>query len=159
MARLWDVATTLLSTVAAAFDGTDRPPSLAYIADGQVTLDFGAEDALIVGFDRMHSNITGSPVDGGRIDAATIVSAEFSIYVIRTAPMPDDQGNGPTTDEMHTAAQIMLDDALLVATTVLTGFANGTFLGTCGDASFLDSTPVGPQGGVEGTRFRIAVTL
>mgnify|MGYP001792728183 CR=1 FL=1 len=159
MARLWDVATTLLSTVAAAFDGTDRPPSVAYVADGQITLDFGAEDALVVTFDRLRPGLAGVGAAGGHIDHATILTGEFSIYVLRWAPVPDDQGNGPTTAEMHVAARIMLDDTLLVATTVLTGFANGTFLGTCGDASFLDSTPVGPQGGFEGSRFRIAATL
>lgn len=159
MSRLWDVAEALLNEVWAAFEHTDRPPAITYVADGAVTQDFGLEDALIVGLDRVRAGTSGA-ANAGMVTAATGASAELSIYVVRPAPMPDDAGDGPTPQEMSAAAQLMFDDAWLVLSAVMQGAVSPTSaLGVCADLAVIDGTPLGPTGGVEGFRLRLAVTL
>lgn len=166
MSRIWDVAEALLDAVSDAFATSADPPTYRWIADGSIpTLDFGLEDSLVVMWDGIRTGLAAEGLAGGEASAAargldqgSTLSATYSIYVWRPAPMPDDAGNGPSIDEIMDAARRQQDDAFLVAQTLVAGFGDGTILGSCGDANLLDQSPFG-DGGVEGSRLRIAVGL
>lgn len=160
MGRLAAVCDELLAAVAEAFEATPRPPEIRYVADGQPALDFGSEDALIVSWDRLRPGLgLAAPVDLAPFQAAAQISAEVSVWVLRAAPVPDDSGSAPTPEELTEAAHLMLDDAELVLGTVVGGLAAGTLFGTCAVAAFIDTVAFGPQGGVEGSRLRLAIGL
>jgi len=158
VARLWDVATALLNATTAAFATSAAPPAVSYVADGAITLDFGAEDAIVVTWDRLRPSLALAGASD-RIVSGYATTGEFSLYVLRIAPGVDDAGNPPATAALAAAAQVMLDDAWLAVSTIIAGLDAGTLLGPCGDAVVLDQSPVGPEGGVEGSRLRLAVSL
>lgn len=167
MARLNDVADALLAAVSAAFARTPDPPAFQWIADGtNPILDFGLESSLVVMWDgnRMGSASQGLASGGASaeargIDASSIMSGAFSVYVWRPIPVMDDSGNAPSIEEIQGAARQQQDDAYLVFHTILRGFAEGELLGSCGEANIIDQVPFAGDGGVEGSRLRVAVTL
>lgn len=167
MARLNDVAVALLAAVSAAFSRTPDPPEFQWIADGtNPVLDFGLESGLVVMWDgvRMGSAEQGLASGGASaeargIDQASQMTGSYSIYVWRPAPVLDNSGNAPSIEDIQAAARQQQDDAYLVFRSILAGFAEGELLGTCGDANILDQVPFAGEGGVEGSRLRVAVTL
>lgn len=166
MARLNDVAVALLGAVSAAFAKTVNPPEHQWVADGaQPVADFGMESSLVVMWDGIRQGLPaqglasgGASADARGIDGATVMSGMFSVYVWRAQPVSDDSGNAPPIEEIQDAARQQQDDAYLVFRTLVAGFADGSLLGTCGDATIMDSIPFG-DGGVQGSRLRIAVGL
>ncbi len=153
MARLHVVAVALLQAVSAAFERTPEPPEHQWVADGaNPILDFGLESSLVVMWDGSRLE-----VDTG-IDEASVILGNFSVYVWRPAPAWDPPLT-PSTEAISEAARLQQDDAYVVFRSVLSGFADGSLLGHCGSGNILDQVPFGGDGGVEGSRLRVAVTL
>lgn len=161
MSRLAGMCDELLSTLVHAFAATPNPQAVSYVADGQPALDFGSEDALIVSFDRLRpgSPSVTSTIPPGPFQAAGQVTAELSVWALRAAPTVDEAGNAPRPEDLTAAAHLLLDDAELVMQTVVGALAAGTLFGTCTAAAFTESLAFGPQGGVEGSRMRLAVAI
>lgn len=166
MANLWDTAGILLAAVSQAFDRTDDPPAFRWIADGTTpVMDFGVEDSLVVMWDSVRTGLSteglatgGASASARGLDQASVMTGTFSVYVWRPAPAPLDSGDAPTMENITEAAERQLRDAHLVFRTLLAGFGDGTLMGDCADATILDQVPIS-EGGVEGSRLRIAVSL
>lgn len=157
--RLHDLARHILDAVVRAFVFTDDPPAVSYIADGAITFDFGSESAIVLAWDGTVPGVPGGTAAGGYITDGYFLSANFSVYVLRRAPMPDDVGNPPTFEEMADAAAVMFADATLAMNAVVDAFAAAQIDGICGRGAILRQIPIGPDGGVEGSRLYLAVQL
>lgn len=166
MADLWDTAVVLLAAVSQAFDRTDDSPPYRWVADGTTpVMDFGVEDSLVVMWDGLRTGLAAEGLASGSasaeargIDSASVMSGLFSVYIWRPAPMPTDNADAPTIEQISEAARRQLRDAYLIFRTLLAGFADGSILGDCADGNIMDQVPLS-EGGIEGSRLRIAVSL
>ncbi len=158
MSRIWDTAAELLAAAEAAFASSADPPEIAYVADGSITMEIGPEretgpfSALVVTWDGVRPGDANPIADGyGPLGL-------FSIYVLRLAPVGDNAGAVAFVD-INAAARVICEDAWTVLSAVVDGYSSGELGGICGSASVVAQTPVGPEGGVEGSRLQLAILL
>jgi hypothetical protein len=157
--RLGAIADLLLQAVVEAFAVRETPPAVAYVADGNLTFDFGNESAIVVVWDGITPGLPGGGGVSSFIQDGYMLTANFSIYVLQPAPQPDDAGNPPQPDEMYEAAAALLADAYVALEAVVNGFAAAQLGGLCTQAAIIRQVPVGPDGGVEGSRLYVGVQL
>jgi|SRR5690349_709571 len=150
MSILYTIASTLRDTVVAGLPGTlgGLPTKLrSCIVPGELAWD-DCECGLVgVEFTgTAYSQVPPTPEyqrDGG---CKPYVVANFNISVIRCVPGPTQSGSGPSCAKLDTAAQILMDDTLMLmkATSIAleTLFDSDTILGF----AMSGVTTVGPQG-------------
>lgn len=165
MSRLRDIADALKDAAVQAFADSADPPEVAYVADGQITNEIGPEretgpySAIVVTWDRVSPGPAAGGADQLVIYDGYMMTATFSVFVLRLQPQPASGYDVVPFDVLEEAAAVLLDDAWRILSGVVSGYASSMIGGICGAAAIVAQTPVGPEGGVEGSRLQVAVQL
>lgn len=120
-----------------------------------VAYDYSSEcaDACGMGWVRLTTGYPSSQV--GQVNTnlrncSAVLGFEVEVGIIRCAPMPNDQGEPPSPEEMALATQAQIADMLLMRQAInCCRDSNNYVLGAY--------TPVGPEGGVVGGVWNLAM--
>lgn len=85
-------------------------------------------------------------------------AAEVVVHVIRCAPVVDDDGSAPSTDEVEASARGVLADAVMVPDALLAAYKAG-LLGACSGVALGGWAGYGPEGGLVGGLVTVRLDL
>lgn len=164
--RLWDVQTALWAPVEAAFQAQASPPERLYISEGTPAWDCSS---LVLTLERLRPGQPGGaqgqgPI-GESISAATGLihnamswTVEVAFTVLRCAAAIPEGAAAPSAAAIEAVAQQVADDAWLLWSTVTGSELSGAY-GSCSPMAIPEVTPVGPEGGLVGSRMVVHVGL
>ena len=160
---LGEVASTLLAGFATQLHANSITiPERQYVAPGAQIAEDGEQ--LVVALQSIDQGSPAQPFAGTYIPGAEILQATFAVQLIRVIPalygegpagamIPDaaDLGESGVSTVEDAAALVKAAIAIHAAHEVTEGGLMGFTIGPC--------TPVGPEGGMAGSRLYIAVNL
>lgn len=152
---LFTLAQGLLTSIENIFSAAGVSlPSRKYVSNGDVAFDC---EQLAVQASQVYLGQSGgqviTPITKG---AAVVRTVEFSIYLLRCAPVAPDNQTAPSAADIQANAQKILIDGWVLFQGVLAEGIAGTLLGECENFSVNAMTPQGPAGGQAGWLLKIA---
>jgi len=85
--------------------------------------------------------------------------AQFSLQIARCAPSPDDQGNGPTVEELDASAQVVMGDAAIILPAIACALHQLADVDDIMDYVITQQPVVGPFGGCVGSQLDFIVAI
>jgi hypothetical protein len=94
----------------------------------------------------------------GKCSSAWLCGA-FSLQIARCAPIPDEQGNGPTVKALDASAQIVMGDAAIILPAVACALHSLADVDDIMDYVITQQPVMGPLGGCVGSQLDFAVAI
>lgn len=156
--KLYTVARQVLTVVSGGLSAAGRPaPSRQYVADGNLVA-WDCEQ-LVVAVDSTQGHQGNVAVeDLGPAFAMAPRAATLGVWLLRSAPMLDDEGTPPAAAEIDANAEIVLADPMVMLWYLWHAHERDE-LAPCKGLSFQRWQALGPMGGLTGGVLRLNVDL
>jgi hypothetical protein len=153
-----DFAKELLVCVCEALEETSCGcPECAYVVTGPPAWDHCCNGGqLTIGVDRIFAYERFPTPAATPYTCMLPLAADFTVTVLRCAPVPDENGNPPTAEELTTAASQVMEDMYAVMQGVMCCMAPTQ---KCRQFQMGSQRPVGPQGSCQGSALTLSVAL
>lgn len=153
-----DVAQALLDCVCADLaDGECGCPCWAFIANGAVAWDHCCDDGqLWVSVDRVYPYGIFPSAPTSRIACAQPIAVDYTIGILRCAPVSDDQGNPPTPEQLTASGIQVTNDMYTIMNSVICCLDN---MGQRRLFTIAGTRPLGPSGGCVGSALTVTVAV